>query len=211
MVCQQCHQREANVHYTQIINGNKVEMYLCTQCAAENGTLSFSPQLSLGNLLWGFPGFGDNSGYAKFEQPEILRCNVCGMSFDDFRKSGKLGCANCYRVFRDNLAPILRRLHGSAEHTGKSPDKMPDMMDKTDDGTKPANAVRPSDGTRPSDGDKPLDSDMPSGGAKPQDEISRLKAELSDAIESEYYEKAAELRDRIRSLENSGNVSGGGL
>jgi protein arginine kinase activator len=190
MVCQQCHKREANIHYTHIVNGVKVEMYLCSQCADEKETLSFSPQLSLGNLLWGFPGFGDNSGFAKFEQPEILRCSVCGMSFDDFRKSGKLGCANCYRVFRDNLDPILRRLHGSSEHTGKAPDKMPDEI-KT--------------------AEKRTDEKKTDDGAKLANEIDRLKAELSSAIESEHYEKAAELRDRIRSLESSGNVSGGAL
>jgi protein arginine kinase activator len=196
MVCQQCQKREAKVHYTQIINGKKVEMYLCTQCASENETMSFDPQLSLVNLLWGFPGFGGNSGFAKFEQPEIIRCDVCGMSFDDFRKGGKLGCAHCYSVFRDNLAPILRRLHGSAEHTGKTPDKIPDAkksdmnnddMKKADSRAKNIKEVRLSD------------------------EIDRLKAELSRAIEGEHYERAAELRDRIRSLENSGNVNGGAV
>ena len=51
-------------HYKQIINGNKVEMHLCSQCAEEKGKLTFSPQLSLGSLLWGF-GFGgaDDAGY----------------------------------------------------------------------------------------------------------------------------------------------------
>ncbi|NLK88456.1 MAG: hypothetical protein GX279_13370 [Clostridiaceae bacterium] len=186
MVCQQCHKRKANVHYTQIINGKKVEMYLCTQCAAEDGAMSFNPQLSLVNMLWGFPGFGDSAGYAQFKQPEILRCNVCGMAFDDFRKGGKLGCASCYSVFRDNLIPILRRLHGSAEHTGEMPERTPDVK-KADEGGQPAEAVGLSD------------------------KIDRLKAELSSAIESENYERAAELRDRIRSLESSGNVNGGAV
>ena len=179
MVCQQCNKREANVHYTQIINGKKVEMYLCTQCAAENGTLSFSPQISLGNFLWGFPG-NNNTGYGELKQPEILRCNVCGMSFDDFRKGGKLGCSNCYSVFRDSLAPILRRLHGNAEHTGKKPEQNQDVK-KTD------------------------------AGIRLSDEIDRLKGELSGAIESEQYEKAAQLRDRIRNLESSRNVNGGAV
>jgi protein arginine kinase activator len=191
MVCQQCQKREANVHYTQIINGKKVEMYLCTQCAAEDGALSFNPQLSLGSLLWGFPGFGETTGFAKFEQPEVVRCSLCGMSFDDFKKSGKLGCAKCYSVFRENLAPVLRRLHGSAEHTGRTPDKAPEI--KGTDLGKAGFEVRAA---------------KESGLSK---EIDRLKAELSKAIENEHYEKAAELRDRIRSLENSQNVNGGAV
>ncbi len=200
MLCQKCHKREANVHYTQIINNKKVELYLCSQCADENGALSFSPQLSLGNLLWGFSGIGNGSGFSKLEQPEILRCSVCGMSFDDFRKSGKFGCANCYRIFRENLGPIFRRLHGSAEHKGKSPDKMIDKVPE----------IRPETTVDMMPGKK-LDDKMPGNGVKPSDEIGRLKEELSLAVKSENYEKAAELRDRIRSLESSGNVSGGAL
>ncbi len=172
MVCQRCHKREANVHYTQIVNGSKVELYLCRQCADENSKLAFSPQLSLGNLLWGFPGFGENTGFAEFEQPPVSRCNICGISFDDFRKTGKVGCANCYRVFRENMSPILRRLHGNTDHTGKIPVKLSDAIKNTN-------------------------------------QIEKLKAELSSAIESEQYEKAAELRDKIRSLENIGDKSGG--
>jgi protein arginine kinase activator len=118
MLCQQCQKREANVHFTQVINGEKVEMYLCEQCAAEKGKFTFSPQLNLVNFLWGFPGFGANAGFSQ-AGPKEIRCEVCNMSFDDFRKTGKLGCANCYRIFRNNLNPILRRLHGNTEHTGR--------------------------------------------------------------------------------------------
>lgn len=172
MLCQQCQKKEANVHFTQIINGNKVEMYLCSQCAGEKGQFSFSPQLKLGDFLWGFPGFGTNSGFTQLEQPRRVRCEICGMSFDDFRKTGKLGCANCYRTFRDNLSPILRRLHGNTEHTGKVPEEVSDCLQSTS-------------------------------------ELEKLRTELADAIGKEEYEKAARLRDRIKSLEGTGDKCGG--
>lgn len=94
------------------------------------------------------------------------------MSFEDFRKTGKLGCTNCYKLFKENLAPILRRLHGNAEHTGKVPAKI-------------------------------------SGCIKNSNEIEKLKNELTDAIDREEYEKAAQLRDRIRGLESAGKQCGG--
>lgn len=172
MLCQQCQKKVANVHFTQIINGKKVEMYLCEQCANEKGQLGFSPQLNLGDFLWGFPGFGGSAGFVQVEQPEEVRCDICGMSFEDFRKTGKLGCSNCYRLFRENLSPILRRIHGNIEHKGKVPKKVSNCVNTTK-------------------------------------ELVRLKAELTAAIGHEEYEKAAELRDRIRNLESTGNKCGG--
>jgi len=133
MLCQQCQKKVANVHFTQIINGKKIEMYLCKQCANEKGQFGFSPQLNLGDFLWGIPAFSANTGFPQVKQPEQVRCNVCGMSFEDFRKTGKLGCANCYKVFRDNLSPILRRIHGSIEHTGKIPGKVSKCLKTTNE------------------------------------------------------------------------------
>lgn len=50
-----------------------------------------------------------------------VHCPVCGASFDDITRSGKVGCAECYRTFYENLAPMLQRLHGGATHCGKVP------------------------------------------------------------------------------------------
>ena len=168
MLCQQCQKRMANVHFTQIINDKKVEMHLCGQCAHEKGQLGFSPQLNLVDFLLGFPGIDGNADYAEVKQPPVVRCDVCGMSFEDFKKIGKLGCGNCYRVFREQLNPILKRLHGNTEHTGKIPDKLAQNM-------------------------------------KTNNELEKLRGELSAAISSEEYEKAAELRDRIKELEGMRN------
>lgn len=37
MVCQNCGKNEANVKYTQIVNGVKKEMVLCEECAEKMG------------------------------------------------------------------------------------------------------------------------------------------------------------------------------
>jgi len=39
-------------------------------------------------------------------------CETCGMSYEEFKKVGKLGCSNCYKTYGDRLVPLLRRLHG---------------------------------------------------------------------------------------------------
>lgn len=164
MLCQLCQKRTANVHFTQIVNNNKVELYICEQCANERGQTTFISPLDLGNFLSGFLGKGSTASYAAAPQPDVV-CDVCGMSFEDFRKIGKIGCSNCYKVFGDRLKPIIKRLHGNAEHTGKMPAGFSNRIMATR-------------------------------------EIEKLKESLNKAIQEEEYEKAAQLRDKIKAIEN---------
>ena len=48
-------------------------------------------------------------------------CPICGISFADFRKGGRLGCAYDYVAFEDDLEPLLVNIHGALAHTGKVP------------------------------------------------------------------------------------------
>ena len=52
---------------------------------------------------------------------EEVRCPVCGISYSDFRKSGKLGCSHCYETFKNSLSQVLRQIHQNPVHTGKLP------------------------------------------------------------------------------------------
>ncbi len=51
------------------------------------------------------------------------RCPACGMTFEDYKRTGLLGCAKCYRYFRRELVPALKELQGGTQHTGKTPGK----------------------------------------------------------------------------------------
>ena len=130
MLCQLCQKRIASVHFTQIINNNKVEMYLCEKCANEKGNANFISPLSLGDFLSGF--FSTDIGGSYVAAPDVqIRCEVCGMSFSDFQSTGKIGCSNCYKIFGDKLKPIIKRLHGNVEHIGKAPSGFSSSMMKT--------------------------------------------------------------------------------
>jgi len=48
-------------------------------------------------------------------------CPICGITFADFRKGGRLGCAYDYVAFEDDLQPLLVNIHGSLQHVGKEP------------------------------------------------------------------------------------------
>lgn len=126
MLCEECKQRPATVHLTKIVNNQKTEMHLCQECAQERGELGF-----MGNIQINFPnllsGFFDLDQHFNVEEPfsEELQehCPSCGLSYNDFRELGQLGCSTCYKTFGEQMEPILRRIHGHTRHTGKVPRK----------------------------------------------------------------------------------------
>lgn len=124
MTCDLCGKNKAAVHLTEIVNGQKRELHLCEFCAKEKGveaSAQFPTPLfgaGLPELLAGLSDFG-----VKLEAGEKAKlvCSQCGMTYEDFRKSGRLGCSNCYKAFERFLAPLLKRIHGAAQHVGKTP------------------------------------------------------------------------------------------
>ena len=66
-------------------------------------------------------------GFDMFMQPvtvkEEKKCPVCGHTYSDFRRTGKIGCSECYKVFRAPIAETLRQGQPSTVHTGKIPSK----------------------------------------------------------------------------------------
>lgn len=160
MLCERCKENSATIHYQQIVNGEKKEYYLCEKCAEEiQGGLSFDTMFK--GILDSFINMGVVSGTKSG-----LLCSSCKMSFDEFKESGKLGCANCYKDFKSYFAPILKNIQGSTRHMGKIPKK---------------------------------------AGAElyTKRKIENMKAELKKAVEKEEYEKAANLRDKIKDLERN--------
>jgi protein arginine kinase activator len=118
MKCDNCGEREAAIHLTQIVNNSVTTMHLCEQCAAEKGveTGAGVAKFPLGDFLASL----GKSGSGKSEEPSAgLVCPACGGTMDDFRQTGRLGCAHCYLTFETHLRDLLRRLHGSTQHVGE--------------------------------------------------------------------------------------------
>ena len=61
----------------------------------------------------------------EFEAEQVAQCPQCSMSFPQFVKVGRFGCATCYDAFREQLTPIVKRLHsGNSMHNGKIPKRV---------------------------------------------------------------------------------------
>ena len=120
MQCDNCHEREAVVHLTQIADEQKVTAHLCERCAAEKGveTSASLGKIPVGNFVAAL-GKGTEALAALPGLAGAGACPSCGASLNDFRESGRLGCAECYKAFESPLRDLLRRLHGVSRHVGK--------------------------------------------------------------------------------------------
>src|SRR5690625_4636071 len=79
---------------------------------------------SLQDLLTGLFNFGSSQvelpNEQIFKEVEELQCPKCNITFNDFQRIGKFGCANCYQTFKVKLDSIFKRVHsGNTKHIGK--------------------------------------------------------------------------------------------
>lgn len=129
-------------------------------------------QFSLPSLMDILSGF-----HVAPQQVSQCECS-CGNGFEYFQRTGLLGCPECYTAYRNLLIPVIKRAQGGKlHHVGRRPQHAQGDM------AEPQTAVK----------EKTVE--------KPQGERERLQAELEKAIQEERYERAAELRDRLRALE----------
>ncbi len=173
MLCQNCGQRPATTHIKQLVNGQLTEAHLCAHCAQKQG---------YGGILGDWGGFGSLLGGLLGEAPaqQVKRCPGCGASFGEISQSGQLGCAQCYQTFRAQLLPVIQRVHGAAQHRGKSPG---------------GSALRVAD------------RHTQLAASSRQRELSPVeekRRQLKEAVEAQNFEQAAVLRDEIKEMEKHG-------
>lgn len=118
MVCEACKQQQATVHLTEIVNGQMSELHLCEACANQKGA-QVESHFGLADMLVGLADVGKSQDTER--ETAVRGCANCGMTYDDFRKVGRLGCSECYGTFKRGLSMLLKRIHGSTHHLGKTP------------------------------------------------------------------------------------------
>ncbi|MBO4647521.1 MAG: UvrB/UvrC motif-containing protein [Lentisphaeria bacterium] len=183
MLCQNCHKKEATIHVQQIVDGHIHSIHLCEECAAKkNGEVPELQDFNLAEVLFDIAGKvahavkqplegpdGSAPAPADAEEP-VSTCPSCGRTAQQFRKTGYLGCPECYKTFAPQISGMLKNLHRGERHLGKVP-LSADAQER-----------------------KGRDS------ALLNREIERLRRELEEKIRQEAYEDAAVLRDRIQEL-----------
>lgn len=193
MLCERCKIREANIKYTEIVNGIKTEHNLCSQCAKEldlgQYTALLDGEFPLGRLLSGLLGIGDYE--EETDERARVVCPTCGTSFEDFVENSRFGCPDCYGVFDLLINDKMKQLQGSENHKGKQP-KFKSRFEREHGNGKMTGAA---DGTETMS----AAGDLPDP-ESPEEQILALDARLKEAIRQEEYELAARYRDEIRAL-----------
>lgn len=162
MTCDNCGSADAVIHLTQIVDNEMTVCHLCEKCAAAKGleTEEESTTFPLTDFL---AQMGTEE--EPLSSPGASVCSFCGLTFSDFRETGRLGCPHCWSSFDQHLRGVLRRIHGGTQHVGK--------------------VYLPPD---------PSTTEL-------QRRLEGLRRRLERAVQAEDFERAAELRDRIRDLE----------
>jgi len=121
MKCQRC-DRPATFHITELAGGKPQELHLCEEHARQYLTDSDSdsgPPNLAGALAQQLAGVGHAAEeLARLDQQA---CPICGITFYEFRKQGRLGCPHDYINFAAELEPLLLNIHGETRHVGKVP------------------------------------------------------------------------------------------
>jgi len=117
MLCQKCNEKQAIVHFMQVINGAKMEWWLCENCAGDVDMPKIKNfDINMSDFL------GSYLGGSTARIPTIM-CKGCGMTYEKFSEQGKLGCCECYETFKKQLELPLKRIHGATTHIGKIPNR----------------------------------------------------------------------------------------
>ena len=131
MLCELCKKNPATIHIQEIVHNKKRSLHICSQCAAEK--VEKDPILQGFNLADMLYNFSDElalpfqtekekeNAESGDESRPTLVCSDCGWDSAKFRKTGRLGCAQCYMIFREMLTQGLNTMHKGTLHVGKKP------------------------------------------------------------------------------------------
>ena len=171
MLCDECGKNPAVFSVTIASGGGVSNRHLCAECMKK-----MESSLTQGNIHSFLSSIMSMLSPAQKESDQ-LTCAHCGLSYSDFERTGKLGCAGCYQSFQEKLKPMLQRIHGSSKHVGRTPAHMAEPAPEA-----------------------PVQEPVPTQAELRQQRMEELKQKMDEAVAVENFEAAAQYRDEMRAL-----------
>lgn len=130
MLCDFCKTNNASVHLIKIINGKTERINLCINCFKNlallpsedfiNGLSKILTKVFEVDIKISEKDFTEKV-FDGIDEKDNKKCKFCGMDLKSIKKTGRVGCENCYREFKNIFTPIIKALHGKTKHVGKVP------------------------------------------------------------------------------------------
>ncbi|MBM3330463.1 hypothetical protein FJY68_01270 [candidate division WOR-3 bacterium] len=113
--CDLCGKGEATMKVSQLDKEGKVtEITICPECARQRGFTEVEKlKANVAEIITELKNRID-------EGDSKLICPNCGLSYAEFKRQARLGCAECYTSFHDQLVPLIRRIHDAVQHVGRT-------------------------------------------------------------------------------------------
>ncbi len=127
MQCCVCKEKPATVHLTQIVGEKVQKLDLCQDCAKAKGVDDNG--FAIADIMLGLGASQELDPSADVVE---VKCSRCGFSQADFKKSGRLGCPECYRTFAEGLSGLLKSMHKGTRHSGKTPEALKQSRETAD-------------------------------------------------------------------------------
>lgn len=167
MLCERCHAHPATVHMVQVVNGNRKEEHLCSECAEKEHVFQ-KEQRFFGNGFFDSPldhFFGGSMLGHLLEDP-FGTCTLedRGGQFIEVSPEKLPENEDSYSRFKESIRPSFQK--------GKN--EIPVNEPKTKE-----------------KGDAPAESE----------ELQALRKELKSCVDREDFERACEVRDKIKAIE----------
>lgn len=106
MICDSCGESEATIHQIHVADNEVQHLQLCESCAKDQASETQGAQAGVAEAFSGF----------QSDQDATDTCPECGMTLSELRKVNRVGCEECYRVFRDQFESLVHRIHGADQH-----------------------------------------------------------------------------------------------
>ncbi len=196
--CQICG-KPAHLFLTQVVNSEITELSLCEKCAKDRGL--FDPK-ALAMAEENFPDAvkkkvdelareiaeklkNNEDLVSSLQSPirsarskSLKQCSECGFKLETIAATGRVGCPECYMVFRHDLAKMAKALDFRDDDIEEM--SKPDSTDSHSPRVSHAQAI----------------------GVSVSQQRKILQTQMKKAIIREDYERAALLRDELKKLES---------
>ena len=175
MLCQKCHKKTASVFISSIINGQEIRIYLCDDCAKDYPLFNFNFQnpFSIKDVM---------DKFKIDEDPSIDQEKDSLLPVDNDSKEEDVICPNCYSTYNEYKQTVKL---GCSRCYEAFEEKLKPVLKNIYGHEEYIGKIPKKDNSH----------------IYISKEIRILREDLNRAVEQEEYEKAADIRDKIKELE----------